>query len=147
MRLFRGLAMMLILSGVVACSGEPRRLTATLGDTNTMVTATLDDSTGRIRGINFVWPVPEWAFAADLGEFATRNDSPRVIWMTWTGGTCPTAVAIEATSDGDKFRLAFDPGKRCESDVGKARVLAITFADPTDASTIDVSPLETPRPS
>src|SRR5512146_196047 len=128
MRVLRGLVAIFVLGTLVGCNLAPRRLTTTLGDTDTVITANLDDATGRIQGIEFVWPVPEWAFTPDLGEFAMRNDSPNVVWLTWTGGICPTSVSIEVTAEGDTTRLTFDPGKRCQSDVGRARVLAIHFA-------------------
>ena len=138
------LALLRASGAFAGCGSEPTRWTTSLSDAGSAITVTLDDLTGRIQGIDLVSPLPDWAGTTALKDFSTKNGAPKVVWLTWTSGTCPTNVSVRATADGDRTVLAFDPGTRCQSDAGKARVLAIGFKEPTDASSIVVTATAVP---
>ncbi|MEI7743011.1 MAG: hypothetical protein WCK58_04565 [Chloroflexota bacterium] len=145
MRYRLGGALILVVAAcLAACSPGPSVYTTVLNDGRSQVTVTLTDATGKVRSIDFVRPVPDWAFQPHPGQFPTTNDGPNTVWTTWVGGLCPTDVHIRAQSSADGIDLELDPGKKCDSDVGKVRVLAIHFTEAVPAESVRV--LETAAP-
>jgi hypothetical protein len=134
---------LLALVGLIigACSPAPSVFTTSLNDGRSQVTATLTDETGKVRSVDFVRPVPDWANQAHPETFPTTNDGPNTVWTTWVGGLCPTEVNIRARSTTTGIDLELDPGEKCDSDVGKVRVLAIHFAEAVPAASVHVSEL------
>lgn len=127
----------LLVIVLVACSPVPRQFSADADDARAPLHVTLVDETGLVRGIESLQPIPDWALRAQADDVVIRENGQDSVAVRWLGGTCPTSVVLGLSDVGGHLALAADLGAKCDSDVGKIRVVVIEFDRNITAASIE----------